>query len=286
MNSSIKVFISYSWESEELKHSIAELAHWLQEKSDGKIVVTTDHLFKNRPPSVGWGTWMANQIEECDVVLIVCTISYLKRFKKKEEKGKGRGVMYEGAIITQELINSQTINDKFFPILPKDGDLECIPIILQQYFNGHFFPSGNEGILKMILNDNPTYDQSIRQFFEAKSVEDTVKESLADDIQNQINAEIAKEILDQFTLPQAKKEANMLSPLQTTIRTFLGLNDFDKLKIIKGIGIDLSELNHENVVERDKQVFKIINEKHLLASLWSALNDIKSFGTKTNPFIK
>ncbi len=283
--SPIKVFISYAWESDKLRQDIADLAQWLQTKADGKINVTTDHLHANRPPKVGWPTWMADQIEESDIVLVVCTASYLVRFRKKEKSGKGRGAIYEGAIITQELINSQTINEKFFPIVPDDGDLEHIPTILQQYFNGHFFPSGNEGVLKMILNENPTYDQ-VRQFFEAESVDDTAKESLANDIQDKINAEIAKEILGQFTSPKGKKEAKMLSPLQNTIRAYLSLNDFDKLNIIKSLGIEIGQLNHDNIIERDKQIFQMIKEKELIGSLWNGINDIKSFGITTNPFIK
>lgn len=280
----LKVFISYAWESEELRGDVAALANWLEKKSEGRVKVTTDHLFTNRPPAVGWPTWMADQIEDSDVVLMVCTKSYLTRFRKKEEKGKGRGVVYEGAIITQELINIQTINDKFFPIVPDSGDISHIPTVIQQFFNGHFFPSGNEGILKMVLNENPTYDQIIKQFFEAKSVDDTVKESLANDIQAKINDEIAKEIFDQFVLPKESNDAKMLSPLQTTIRSFLSLNDFDKLKIVKALGIDVSKLNHDNIIERDKQIFKLISEKQLIASLWGALNDVKPFETNDNPF--
>lgn len=281
----IKVFISYAWESDELKKNVADLGQWITTNANGKVEVATDHLFANRPPKAGWPTWMADQIETSDVVLIVCTPAYLNRFRKKEEPGKGRGAIYEGGIITQELINTQTINEKFFPIVPDHGDIENIPVILQQYFNGHFFPSGNEGILKMILNDNPTFDQ-VRQFFEASSVEDSVKESIANDIQEKINTEIAKEILSQFTSTLEKKETNMLSPIQNTIRAYLSLNDFDKLRIISSIGIDIGALNHDNIVERDKEVFKLVKEKGLIASLWNGINEIKSFGNLKNPFIK
>ncbi|UKT65096.1 SEFIR domain-containing protein [Pedobacter mucosus] len=281
----INVFISYAWESEKLKKEVTDLAQWITTNANGKVLVTTDHLFAHRPPKMGWPTWMADQIESSEVVLIVCTPAYLSRFRKKEELGKGRGVIYEGGIITQELINNQTINEKFFPIVPDDGDIENIPVILQQYFNGHFFPSGNEGILKMILNDNPTFDH-VRQFFEASSVGEAVKESIANDIQEKINTEIAKEILSQFTFTLQKKETNMLSPIQNTIRAYLSLNDFDKLKIINSIGIDIGALNHENIIERDKEVFKLVKEQELIASLWNCINEIKSFGNLKNPFIK
>ena len=281
--SPLKVFISYGWESDQLRKDVAVLASWLQENCAGKIVMTTDHLYANCPPRQGWPAWMTEQIEKSDVVLIVCTPSYPKRFTKQEELGKGRNATYEGSIITQELINSQNANDKFFPIVPDGGDLENIPNFLQQFFNGHFFPSGNNGILKMILNDNPTYEQIIA-FSEAESVDEVVKESLFHDFQDKINDEIAKEILDQFVQPKNSKEVKMLSPLQNTIRAFLSLNDFDKLSIVKGLGIDIAQLNHENVIERDKQIFRLINEQQLIAPLWNAINEIKSFGITNNPF--
>ena len=283
--SPIKVFISYAWESNDFRRDISDFAQWLQTNGATNIKVTTDHLHDNRPPKQGWPTWMADQIEENDIVLIVCTSSYLKRFRKKEVPGRGRAAIYEGAIITQELINSQTINEKYFPVIPDGGDLGHIPVILQQFFNGHFFPSGNEGILKMILNENPTFDQ-VRQFFEAESVNDTAKESLANDIQDKINDEIAKEILGQFKLTKENKETKMMSPLQNTIRAYLSLNDYEKLNIIKSIGIDISKLNHHNIIERDKEVFKLINEKQLIASLWNGIHQIKSFGNIENPFKK
>jgi hypothetical protein len=279
----LKVFISYAWESQEIKQAVWSLAQWLTEQAGDRLKVTTDYLYANRPPKKGWPTWMADQIEESDVVLIVCSQAYKLRFRKKEELGKGRGAIYEGAVINQELLNNQTINEKFFPILPDKGELDHIPTILQQFFNGHFFPSGNENILKMILNENPKLEQ-VKQFFEANSINDEFKESLANDIQDRINAEITKEILDQFNVTKDRKEAYMLSPVQKTITAYINLNDFDKLSLMKVLGVDINQLNHENVFERDKQFFQLVREQSLMEPLWEAINKINPFDQKHNPF--
>ena len=45
---------------------------------------------------------MRRQIKQAEFVLLVCTETYNRRFEG-EEPGRGRGVTWEGAILTQEL---------------------------------------------------------------------------------------------------------------------------------------------------------------------------------------
>lgn len=55
-------------------------------------------------------------------------------------------------------------NTKFFPILPDgDGREADIPTTLKGWWNGHRFPSGNKGILRMIFADavKPDSDGSV-----------------------------------------------------------------------------------------------------------------------------
>jgi TIR domain len=40
-------------------------------------------------PAEGWPRWMVNQIEDADFVLVVCTENYERRFRGKDETGKG-----------------------------------------------------------------------------------------------------------------------------------------------------------------------------------------------------
>ncbi len=152
-----KVFISYAWESDEFKHSVWELATWIVKKGEGKIEVEIDQKYSITAPPEGWPAWMTKQVKQSDIVLIVCSPKYCRRFEKKESNpDTGRGVLFEGAIITQELYNSQLNNTRFYPILPDNGIPSHVPSLLLSWHNNHRFPSGNENILKLLFKENPT----------------------------------------------------------------------------------------------------------------------------------
>ncbi|MEB3302354.1 MAG: toll/interleukin-1 receptor domain-containing protein [Cyanobacteriota bacterium] len=147
-----KVFISYAHEGE-LVERVGELAEWLRENGVEPI---TDHLYPHRPPDKGWRPWMQHSIEDADVVLIVCSERYKLLFEKREDiaSGGGCGVTWESAIITSDLYDSRLTNSRFFPILPDGGEHQHVPTVLKDFHNGHYFPSGNQGILALILNDS------------------------------------------------------------------------------------------------------------------------------------
>jgi len=73
---------------------------------------------------------MANQIEEVDFVLVICTENYENRFKGKGETGKGHGVKWEGAILIQELYDAGTQNTKFIPVIFSADDSAHISLPL------------------------------------------------------------------------------------------------------------------------------------------------------------
>jgi tetratricopeptide (TPR) repeat protein len=141
------VFISYAHESEDFREQVKVLVDWLAARG---INVVSDHKYGSRPPRLGWKAWMQQEIEDATVVLIVCSPKYKARFEKREVPGQGKGVTWEGAIVTQDLYDASLQNDKFYPILPDDGDYDNIPKVLRDFFNNHRFPSGDEGILALI----------------------------------------------------------------------------------------------------------------------------------------
>ena len=144
------VFISYAHEGD-LSLRVRELAGWLTDKG---IQVITDHPYENRPPEKGWRAWMQQNIEEADLVLMVCSERYKTLFEKREIPDEGgRGVTWEAAIITDDLYTSRLLNERFFPILPDDGDHTHVPVILRDWYNGHRFPSGNHRILSLIRDE-------------------------------------------------------------------------------------------------------------------------------------
>jgi len=80
---------------------------------------------------------MVNKVEWADFVLVVCTETYQQRFKGKAPVGQGKGVKWEGAILTQELYNAEAQNTRFIPVVFSSPDTDHIPIILrsQTYYD-------------------------------------------------------------------------------------------------------------------------------------------------------
>jgi tetratricopeptide (TPR) repeat protein len=60
-------------------------------------------------------------------VLVVCTETYYRRFRGHEVPGKGKGVDWEGALITQELYDARSHTLKFVPVLFSADAAEFIP---------------------------------------------------------------------------------------------------------------------------------------------------------------
>ena len=150
-----RVFISYAHESEQLRASVKALADWLTERG---CFVDTDHPYTHRPPAPGWTSWMLACIEEADVVLVVCTPKLNERYGKNAPPETGRGATFEGAIVTQHMYDHAMRNRKFFPIVPDGGRYEDVPTTLRNWWNGHRFPSGYEGILGLIFDQPASRD--------------------------------------------------------------------------------------------------------------------------------
>lgn len=97
---------------------------------------------------------MRRQIEDADYVLLVCTEIYERRFKGKEQPTQGRGVTWEGAIVTQELYDSATRNGRFIPVLLRVGSTN-IPIVLRGVTRYDLSNKGGYDDLYRRLTDQP-----------------------------------------------------------------------------------------------------------------------------------
>ena len=127
-----RVFISYSHDSPEHRARVLALSDRLRDgglDGMGGIDCLIDQY--EMAPDIGWPTWCDRQIEKSKFVLVVCTPTYLKRFKKEEQPGTGLGVTFEGHVITQELYNGQGRNTKFIPIVFDPQDRASVPVTLQ-----------------------------------------------------------------------------------------------------------------------------------------------------------
>ena len=83
-------------------------------------------------PHEGWAVWSRKRIKESDFVLVICTDRYFSRYEGLEEKGKGVGAKWEGAIISQELYESEGKNSKFIPIVFTHDEVKFIPIEMRR----------------------------------------------------------------------------------------------------------------------------------------------------------
>jgi hypothetical protein len=72
--------------------------------------------YVNGSPMQGWPRWMLDQLDAADYVLVVCTETYYRRFRGHEAPGKGKGVNWEGALITQEIYESRSATLRFVPV--------------------------------------------------------------------------------------------------------------------------------------------------------------------------
>ena len=123
-----KVFISYSHDSQAHRDFVRGVADQLRR---GGLECVIDQYINGFPPE-GWLRWMEDQVEVADFVLMVCTETYLRRYRGHETDG-GRGVTFEGVVISQTLYDAYYRNTKFVPVLPEGGDFEYVPLPLKQY---------------------------------------------------------------------------------------------------------------------------------------------------------
>jgi hypothetical protein len=141
-----KVFISYAWESDDVKKWVKNLAVELRNtginaKLDQWEVVPGDQM----------PHFMEKSVRDNDYVLIICSPKY----KIKSENRIG-GVGYEGDIMTAEVLQSSN-HRKFIPILQSGNKVTSIPSWLKgKYFidlsNDSHFKKNFEDLITTVFN--------------------------------------------------------------------------------------------------------------------------------------
>jgi len=123
------VFISYSHDSDEHQERVLGLAKRLrQDGVDARI-----DQYVNGTPEQGWPRWMLDRFDEASFILVVCTETYYRRFRGREEPGRGKGADWEGALITQEIYDARSRTVKFVPVLFSVGQEPFIPEPLRSH---------------------------------------------------------------------------------------------------------------------------------------------------------
>lgn len=150
MKDNPKTFISYAWESDEIKKWVKNLAIRLRGDSvDLKLdqweVIPGDKLTH----------FMEKSVRENNYVLIICTPDY----KKKSENRIG-GVGYEGDIMTAEVLNNSN-HRKFIPILKSGNKNTAIPSWIKgKYYidltSDELFEKNYDDLITTLLNIRET----------------------------------------------------------------------------------------------------------------------------------
>ncbi len=142
------LFISYSHDSPEHQDQVRALADRL--RADG--VDAYIDQYSPAPPE-GWPMWMDEQIRSADFVLVICTETYLQRVERREEPGKGRGVLWETHLIYNSLYPDDANVQKFIPVLFADCKPSCIPLRLRDLTNYQVDTSdGYENLYRHLTN--------------------------------------------------------------------------------------------------------------------------------------
>ncbi len=138
-----KVFISYSHDSEEHRARVLALADRLNRQH---VDCEIDQYVQGTPAE-GWPIWMERMMEQSVFVLVVCTEVYLKRVKREEPSGVGKGVKWESLLSYQQIYDNDSLNLKFVPLVFAPSDAAHIPAPLKAatYYN----PTDEEGYLAL-----------------------------------------------------------------------------------------------------------------------------------------
>lgn len=105
-----RVFLSYSWDSDEHKQWVLSLASRLRRDGIDALLDQTHLQLGGRTPE-----FMERSVRESTHVLVICTETYRERFD-----GRRGGAGYEGHIISAEILNAAGVR-KFIPVL-RQGD--------------------------------------------------------------------------------------------------------------------------------------------------------------------
>jgi hypothetical protein len=116
-----KVFVSYTHDSPMHSKRVLDLSNALRERAGFDCDIDQYHANQD------WPAWMERVIESSEFVLVVCTPTYLRRWKNEEKPGAGLGAQWESLLTRQHLYFSPGQNHKFIPVVFEAQDLASIP---------------------------------------------------------------------------------------------------------------------------------------------------------------
>ena len=149
----VKVFISYSHDSEEHKEDVRWLAQEL--RKNGLEVIFDQQI--NGSPSQGWQLWMTQSLKQADFVLVVCTQDYYQRAMGEVPEGMGQGVKWESLLFNSHIYGNDSRNDKYVPVFIGDGNIDVIPDGLRSFSYYNVLDDGQYLKLYRYITNQPEF---------------------------------------------------------------------------------------------------------------------------------
>src|SRR4051812_48389447 len=137
----VRVFISYSHDSEAHRERVRQLAARL--RGDG-VDAWIDQY--SPAPVEGWPRWMKAEFARARFIVVVCSPGYAERFDRGP--GHGSGVGWEAMLLQQELYEKGG-NTRFIPVF-FDGGEQAVPTELRR-FRRHCLPTGYDALLRHLV---------------------------------------------------------------------------------------------------------------------------------------
>jgi hypothetical protein len=122
-----RVFISYTHDTDNHKRRIVELAKRL--RADG-IDARIDRFVSGTPPG-GWPSWMEDELEHADFIVLICTSTYELRYRQQGDPRDGLGGRWESSLVRDLLYSYPEKIGRFVPVLPRASSKEDIPLPLR-----------------------------------------------------------------------------------------------------------------------------------------------------------
>ena len=188
----IRIFLSYSHDSEEHRDRVLALANRLRQ--DG-VDAWLDQ-FENEQPDEGWPEWMEKQIDLADFILIVCTPTYHRRFQGEEPESEGRGVRWEAMLARSMLYHASYNQRKFVPVLFDPATDEDIPRILRHRRTHFRLMEDYESLFRLITSQPLTVPQELGALRIAPT---DLPEELVDDDDYEEKRDFASSIREHFS---------------------------------------------------------------------------------------
>jgi len=145
----VRVFISYAHEYDIDGHRnrALQLAQSLRIRGVETLI---DQFIEHEPPT--WPRWMSDEIKIADFVLCLASPGYQERVEGRGNSAVGRGVRWEGVVITEELYHGiPTAHAKFIAVVLDKCSPDDIPDILLPLGRSYYlWPRDDEDLYRRL----------------------------------------------------------------------------------------------------------------------------------------